>query len=295
MKFEGVYVATTTPFTAEGALDKDALKKHLAYLADAGVHGFVPCGTTGEASVLDATERSEVLCLTLEVAKQRGLKVIAGCGGNSTAAVLELVKQAKAMGCHGALVVTPYYNKPTQPGLKAHFEHIANESAFPIVLYNVPGRTSVNLAPETAAALFENENIVAIKEASGQHGQWMALAYAMDTSRKGLMAGDDDAFATILALGGCGMISASANVAPQAFVSLYNFAKQGKWSEAFALQKKLLPLVKALFVETSPSPAKAALAMLGRGGSGVRLPLVPASDTAIAQVKAALRGLELLS
>lgn len=295
MKFEGIFVATTTPFTAQGALDKDALKRHLVYLADAGVHGFVPCGTTGEASVLSATEREEVLRLTLEVARQRGLKAIAGCGGNATAGVLESVKAAKVMGFDGALVVTPYYNKPTQRGLKAHFEHIANESRFPIVLYNVPGRTSVNLAPETAAELFANPHIVAIKEASGMHGQWMELSAKMDTAAKALLAGDDDAFATILALGGSGIISASANVAPQAFVALYNAAKAGRWGEAFATQKRLLPLIKAMFAETSPAPAKAALELLGRGTSRLRLPLVGVTEATLTQVKTALRAMELLA
>lgn len=294
MRFEGVFVATTTPFTNDGALDTDALKEHLLFLAEAGVHGLVPCGTTGEAGVLSRKEREEVFALTLEVAKTKGLKVIAGCGGNATAAVLELVKEAKTLGCDAALVVTPYYNKPTQRGLIAHFEHIANESDFPIVLYNVPGRTSVNLSPETALALFKHPKIVGIKEASGQYGQWLSLASTMEVNQKALLAGDDDAFAVILALGGSGIISASANVAPKAFVQLYQYAKDGKWEEAFLLQKKLLPLVKAMFAETSPAPAKAALELLGRGTSQLRLPLVPVTPPTLLQIKAALHGLELI-
>lgn len=294
MKWEGVFVATTTPFTTTGELDLVALKAHLQFLVQAGVHGFVPCGTTGEASVLSRDERTKVLELTLEVANAHGRKVIAGCGGNATASVLELVKEAKGMGCDAALVVTPYYNKPTQRGLIAHFEAIAEGSSFPIVLYNVPGRTSVNLSPETAIRLFQHPQIVAIKEASGQYGQWITLASQMDLSQKSLLAGDDDAFAAILALGGTGIISASANVAPNAFVQLYESAKEGNWSEAFHLQKKLLPLVKAMFAETSPAPAKAALEILGRGSYQVRLPLVPVTQETLAQIKIALKGLELV-
>ena len=173
MKLEGVFVAHTTPFTPDGKVDVAALKRHLEWCAAAGVHGFVPAGTTGEGSVLDHEERKLVIGTALEVARAHGLKVIAGCGGNHTEKVLGLLQEAKAMGCDAALVVTPYYNKPTQPGLFAHYTYLADRCDLPIVLYNVPGRTSVSLAVETTVELLKHPNIVGIKEASGQYSHWL--------------------------------------------------------------------------------------------------------------------------
>lgn len=295
MNLQGVYVATVTPFTASGKVSLDGLKSHLEFLAEAGVHGFVPCGTTGEASVLNAQERADVLALTLEVARQHKLQAIAGCGGNNTAAVVELVNEAKQLGYDGALVVTPYYNKPTPQGLFAHFELIANETKFPLVLYNVPGRTGVALPVDIAEKLFKIENIVAIKEATGQYAAWLSLAVTMDVKKKALLAGDDDGFAVIQALGGSGIISASANVAPKAFVALYNLTKEGKWEEAFQLQKRLYPLTRALFLESNPAPAKYAISLLRGAEPHLRLPLVPVTEATEKAIAAALKSTELLA
>jgi len=293
MRPEGVYVAHTTPFDGNGKVDVAALKKHLEWLADAGVDGFVPAGTTGEGSVLTADEWKTVVTTTLEIARKRKLKVIAGCGGNHTEKVRGLLLEAQNLGCDAALVVTPYYNKPTPRGLLAHYRFLAENTQIPIVLYNVPGRTSVNLPVETALELFEHSRIVGIKEASGQYGQWLALSSKMDLKTKAFLAGDDDAFAATLALGGCGIISASANVAPQLFVQLYAQAKAGKDDEAIALQKKLMPLVRALFLETSPSPVKWALNRMGFGRADVRLPLVEITDATAKQLEQAMKDLEI--
>jgi len=221
--------------------------------------------------------------------------VVAGCGGNDTSKVLELVHEAKELGSDAALVVTPYYNKPTQAGLLAHYRFLADRGGLPIVLYNVPGRTGVNLAVETAAQLLEHENIIGIKEASGQWGQWLGLSSAVNVAVKSLLAGDDDALAPIQSLGGAGIISASANAVPELFVAAYEAGRQGKWDEAFRLQKRLCPFVRALFLETNPAPLKYALEVLGHGEGHLRLPLVPVQPATETAVRAALNGLELLT
>ncbi len=295
MKLQGVFVAITTPFTRKGIVDEPALKKHLEWLAAAGVHGFVPAGTTGEGSVLSREERKIVIQAALSVARAKGLKVIAGCGGNHTEKVLELLVEAKSLGCDAALVVTPYYNKPTPRGLLAHYEHLATHVDIPIILYNVPSRTGVSLSVETTLKLFESPTIIGIKEASGQYGTWLQLSNEMNLMEKSLLAGDDDAFAVILALGGSGIISASANIAPHQFVQIYDFAKNGQWTEAFDLQKRLLPLVRSLFLETSPSPTKWALNKMGFAETCVRLPLVEITEATAGSVTKALKNLEILS
>ena len=293
MKLSGVFVATLTPFDRDGGICLPALRSHLEFLSSSGVHGFVPCGTTGEASVLTDTERRTVIELTREVAARRQLPVIAGCGGNDTAKVLESLRAAKKFGCDAALVVTPYYNKPTQAGLFAHYTMLADHSPLPIVLYDVPSRTGVALATETTIKLFEHRNIIGIKDASGQHGNWLALSNGVDLERKSLLSGDDDAFAFIQALGGAGIISASANVVPEIFVALYDHAMRGEWEAAFRLQRKVFPLVKALFAESNPAPLKYALHCLRGTENRLRLPLVPVTAATETLVKNALQGLEI--
>ncbi len=277
MKLEGVLVATTTPFRA-GQLDLETLKRHLVFLADSGVNGFVPCGTTGESPTLTRDERRAVIGTTREVARTRGLSVVAGCGGNSTAGVLELLKEAEELGVDGTLVVTPYYNKPTPAGLVAHYETLADQARTPLILYHVPGRTGVSLPLDTVARLFRHPHIGGIKEASGQHAYWLGLAALAKETGKTIFAGDDDAYATIQALGGRGIISASANAVPAAFARLHRLMTDGDWAAAFDLQVRLAPLVRAFFSETSPGPLKFALKKY-RGETGeLRLPLVPVGE-----------------
>lgn len=295
MRPEGVYVATITPFDSEKKLLLPALRAHLESLARAGVHGFVPCGTTGETATLNRVERWEVLSVALEVARREGLKVIAGCGGNNTAAVLELIQEAKELGCDAALVVTPYYNKPTAAGLVAHYRYLADRGGLPILPYNVPGRTNVHLGLDSVREIFDHPQIVGLKEASGNWSHWLGLAHSLNLAGKALMAGDDDAMAPILALGGTGIISASANVAPEPFVALYKAAKEGRLHDAFQWQKKLYPLTRSLFLETNPAPVKFALEALGRGEANLRLPLVPIGRSTEEAVLAAMKNLEMLA
>lgn len=290
---EGVFVANVTPFDAHNRVDVVRLENHLNWLADAGVDGFVPCGTTGEGATLESDERREVIKAAKRVADARKLKVIAGAGSNSTPKVIKMIEEAAQLGCDGALVVTPYYNKPTQAGLVAHYTAVAHASSLPVILYNVPGRTSVSLSPETVKKLFELDRIVAIKEASGNHAQWLALAAQNDLGKKALLAGDDDALATIMAMGGKGIISATGNVAPRALVEIYRAAKKGQWEDAFRIQKRILPLVQAMFLETNPAPAKCALAQMGRMEENLRLPLVPVGSATQEIIQRALRTLEI--
>lgn len=291
-RIEGVYVATVTPFDKSGKVDIPAYQKFAKHLVDSGVHGLVPCGTTGETPTLSAEERQQVIRTAVEVCNEKGLPTIAGCGGNSTSTVVELVREAKELGATAALVSTPYYNKPTPKGVLAHYQTICKEGGLPVLLYNVPGRTSLNLSAELIAQLFEIDGIIGIKEASGNHSQWVEIAYRVDLSTKALLSGDDDCLATILGLGGTGIISASANVAPGPYVEIYNAFKSGDWKRGFEIQTKLFPLVKAMFAESNPGPAKYALSVKGWMENSLRLPLVPVLEGTEKQIKSALDGLK---
>ncbi len=292
--WKGIYPATVTPFDSKGAVCFSAFEKHLEFLASEGVHGFVPVATTGESPTVLADERKRLLMLARQVADRHKLKVIGGCSGNSTPAVIQLVSEAATLGCDAVLVATPYYNKPTQAGLIAHYEAIAEASEIPIFLYNVPGRTAVNLNTTTVETLCQHERIIGIKEASGVHHQWLTLASRLNLDRTALMAGDDDAFATTLAMGGSGTISATANVAPGRFVEIFAAASKGDWKKAFDGQKRLLPLIDAMFMETNPSPAKYALELMGLMERNVRLPLLNATEPTQKRVAEVLKQLELV-
>lgn len=292
MLFKGVFVATVSPFESRtGDVDFTAYEAHLKTLSDSGVHGFVPCGTTGEGPCLSDFERKKLISISVDIARNRGLRVVAGCGSNSTSAALKMILEAKAQGADGALVVTPYYNKPTQEGLIAHYEFLAEKSPLPIVLYHVPGRTNVTFQLSTLKRLFQHPNIVGIKEASGNHGFWMGMTEVFDWKKKFVLAGDDDAFALIQRLGGQGIISATANVAPKEFVKIFEQSEAGNSGLAFEVQKRLLPLVQAMFAETNPSPVKEALKLLGRMENTVRLPLVPVSAKTKEWIEQSLKSL----
>jgi 4-hydroxy-tetrahydrodipicolinate synthase len=275
MKLEGVYVAVVTPFQENGSLDTAAFRSHLQWLVDSGVHGLVPCGTTGESPTLSADERSTLIQICLEVAAPKGVGVIAGCGSNSTAATASAIADAEKLGVNGTLVVTPYYNKPTQSGVIAHYEFLADRAKTPLVLYHVPGRTNVPISLETAAQLLKHPRIAGIKEASGNYSYWLGLAQIANDAGKTVFAGDDDAFAVSQAYGGRGLISASANALPAAFVRMHALMVEGKWPEAFTLQLALAPLVRAFFAETNPAPVKFALHHYRQMRNSLRLPLVP--------------------
>jgi 4-hydroxy-tetrahydrodipicolinate synthase len=295
MSFRGVFVATVTPFLEKnGEVDFHSYRTHVKRLIHSGVHGFVPCGTTGEGPCLSDSERRKLIEISCEEATPKNLKVIAGCGSNSTSNAFKMILEAKEVGADAALVVTPYYNKPTQEGLLAHYEFLADRSPIPLVLYHVPGRTQVSFQVPTLQRLFKHKNIIGMKEASGQFSFWSALSQAVDWTAKAIFAGDDDAFALIQQMGGQGIISATANVAPEAFVTLFHLTESGQWKEAFDLQKKWVPLIQAMFAETNPSPVKEALKAMGRMENTVRLPLVPVLSKTKEQIHHALRELGIL-
>ncbi len=292
MKLTGVYVATVSPFTASGDLDLSAFQRHLQFLIDSGVHGLVPCGTTGESPTLSLTERAQLISTSVEMARGRGIEVIAGCGGNDTSAVLARILEAESLGCDATLVVTPYYNRPTQAGVLAHYLHLADRCNKPIILYHVPGRTCVPIALETVSTLFKHPRIAGIKEASGQYAYWLGLAAVARETGKVLLAGDDDGYAFVEALGGQGIISATANSIPRAFVALHELMNHGKWEQAFELQVRLAPYIKACFAETNPAPLKYALHRMGRMENTLRLPLVPVSEVTEALLNREYQRLE---
>ncbi len=293
MRIEGVFVANVSFFQEDGSFDEKAARNHLEFLASKGVNGFVPCGTTSESPTLSNEERRASIRIAREVADKHGLKVIAGCGGNYTAKVAELLIEAKELGADAALVVSPYYNKPTQAGVLAHFRTLADKSPLPIVLYNIPGRTHVNLSPAVIAQLFAHPNIVGVKESTGDYDQFISIASMVDLKNRALLAGDDNAFAAIMSLGGSGIISATANVAPEPFVQIFAAAQKKDWEKAYEIQKRIQPLVTSMFLETNPAPVKYALSVRLKTNPSLRLPLVETSEPTRKAVENTLRALEL--
>ncbi|AQR62173.1 4-hydroxy-tetrahydrodipicolinate synthase [Brevundimonas sp. LM2] len=283
--FKGVITALITPLR-DGNVDEAAFETLLERQIAAGVHGVVPMGTTGESASLTSDEHRRVVELCVRLSSGR-VRVIAGAGSSSTDKAIALVRHAKTVGADGALVVTPYYNRPSQAGLKAHFEAIAEAVQLPLLLYNVPGRTGVDLADTTVAELADHPNIVGLKDATGDLGRisWMR---AHITGQFDLISGDDASFLGYAAHGGVGVISVVSNVAPEAMVALYDALQTGDLAAARSWQDRLIGLHQALFADASPSPTKYALARLGLCGEEVRLPLVPTSAEARTRVDAAL-------
>ena len=274
--FEGSFVAIVTPFKDDGSLDEGKLQELIEFQIENGTHGIVPCGTTGESPTLSHSEHDRVVELTVKVANGR-VKIIAGAGSNSTAEALRLTKHAKDVGADGALIITPYYNKPTQNGLKAHFMEIADAVDIPIVIYNVPGRTGTDLLPEPLADLSVHPNIVGLKEATGQLSR-ASQAVQLCGEDFALLSGDDINTLPILSVGGCGVISVLANVMPKEVSDLCNTFKSGDIQNAQKIHLETLQLSIDLFIDTNPIPVKTALQMMGRLNGRMRLPLVPMSE-----------------
>lgn len=270
MQLRGAITAIVTPFK-DGEFDEDAYKNLIEWQIKEGIHGLVPCGTTGEASTLDYEEHYKVIEVAVNAVNKR-VPVIAGTGSNSTDETIEITQKAKDLGADAALIVTPYYNKPTQEGLYRHYKQVAESVDIPIVLYNVPGRTSVNMLPSTVARLAEIKNIVAIKEATGDMKQ-VSEIIRLCGDKITLISGDDFTTLTLLALGGRGVISVSANIAPRLVAEMCDAWDRGDIKKARELHYRLEPLNQAMFIETNPVPAKTALSMMGKIKEEVRLPL----------------------
>lgn len=290
--YRGSLVALITPFH-DGRVDEAALKRLIEFQIAQGTHGLVPCGTTGESSTLSVEEHERVIALTVEIAAKR-VPVVAGTGSNNTVEAIELTRAAKTAGADAALSVAPYYNRPTQEGLYQHYLKIAEATDFPFILYNIQSRTGVNVLPETIARIAKDcPLLVGVKEASGSLEQISRL-HALLGGRVPILSGDDALTLPILAVGGTGIISVAANIAPKPVANLVELWEAGKRDQALALHEKLLPLVKALFLETSPAPVKAASAMLGFCREELRLPLVPILDDTRQKLRQAMADFGLL-
>jgi len=285
-RFEGSMVAIVTPMK-DGGVDLRALRDLVAWQIAEGTDGIVPCGTTGEGATLTPAERAEVVKATIDVAKGKAL-VVAGAGSNATHEAIEAVKTVRSLGADAALVVTPYYNKPTQEGLYRHYMAIWEAARFPIVAYNVPGRTSVDMLPETVARLAKAGAIAGIKEATASMERQLQIVERVGKDALSYLSGDDFTVFPYIACGGHGVISVVANIAPRAMKELVVTSRRGDNAGALARQVAMGELNRTMFVETSPGPVKAAVALLGRAGPEIRLPLAPVSEASLAKVRQAM-------
>jgi 4-hydroxy-tetrahydrodipicolinate synthase len=271
MILHGCFVAIVTPFTKDGAVDEKGLRKNIEFLIESGVAGIVPCGTTGESATLSWEEHNRVVDVALSQAKGR-VQVIAGAGSNNTNESIEAAKHAKANGAQAILCITPYYNKPTQEGLYQHYKMISKVNV-PMVLYNVPGRTGVNLNAETVERLCEFKNIIAVKEASGNLVQ-ISEIHRRCGDRLTILSGDDALTLPILMLGAKGVISVVGNIWPEKMVAMVDAFEKGNMAAALSLHEEMLPVSNAMFIETNPIPVKTAMNVLGLQAGTLRLPLV---------------------
>jgi len=288
-KLKGCGTALVTPFLSDGSVDEKALESLVNWQIDEGIHFLVPCGTTGESPTLKHDEHLSVVALTVRAAAGR-VPVIAGAGGNDTAKIVGMIAELKKLGVDGILSVSPYYNKPTQEGMYQHFRALAESTDLPIIVYNVPGRTGTNLLPDTLLRLAEIPNVAGVKEASGDISQIGEIC-TRAPGRFRVLSGDDSLTLPVIALGGHGIISVASNEAPAMMARFAEACLEGRWDEARNLNRRLYPLMKVNFVESSPIPVKAALSMMGKIQEVYRLPLVRISDGARAKVAAVLSGL----
>lgn len=289
--FKGAIVAIVTPFR-DGKVDEEALRELIEFQIANGTDGIVPCGTTGESATLTHEEHDRVIEITINAVKKR-VPVIAGTGSNSTAEALRLTKHAYEAGADGALIVCPYYNRPTQEGLYQHYKMIAENVPIPIVPYNIPSRTGVNLLPEMVAKLSKIKNIVGIKEASGSIKQ-MSDIIGLCGDDFAVLSGDDIFTLPLLAMGGAGIISVVSNVVPADMAGLVDAYAANDLVKARALHHKMSPLIEALFMEVNPTPVKAALSLMGKIKYEYRLPLCKMSDSNLDKLKKVMTSYGLL-
>jgi len=280
--FEGAFVAIVTPFK-NGNIDEEALRGLIDYQIAGGVDGIVPCGTTGESATLNHEEHDQVIRIAVDACKGK-VAVLAGTGSNSTHEAIELSQSAENSGADGLLQITPYYNKPNQEGLYQHFSSIAGNVNLPIILYNVPSRTSVNMDPETVVRLAKNKNIVGVKEASGS---LQAISKIINDCGKDftVLSGDDPLLLPILAVGGKGVISVTANILPIKVAAMCKAVANGNIKDARSLHYELMDINETLFIDTNPVPVKAALHLMGKIGSELREPLVSLSSNHLEKLK----------
>ena len=289
-KFSGVGVALVTPFKADSTIDYDALAKHIEFLIEGGVNFITMTGTTGEPPTLTKEEKNSLVQFIVNQVNGR-IPLMIGIGGNNTKNVVEEIKSTNFAGIDAILSISPYYNKPNQQGIYQHFKEIANASPLPVVLYNVPGRTGMNMTWQTICKLAEDfKNVVAVKEASGNFAQIMQII-KNKPQEFSLISGDDSLTVPMMSVGACGVISVAANVVPKQFSEMLNLCKSGDYTNASKIHYQLLDLMNALFEEGSPAGAKAALNILGIMDENLRLPLVPVSSQLKDKIKTLLKNI----
>ena len=291
--FKGSLVAIVTPMHDDGSLDLDSYRRLIDWHVDEGTTAIVAVGTTGESPTVDVEEHGELIRVAVEQAAGR-VPVIAGTGGNSTREAIELTEHAKTVGAAASLQVVPYYNKPTQEGMYRHFRAVAEAVELPLIMYNVPGRTVADLSNDTTLRLAQVPGVVGLKDATGDIPRGSALLAKLPAGFS-LLSGNDDSALALMAMGGHGVISVTANVAPGAMARMCSAALAGDWQAAVAINRQLLPLHLDLFVEANPIPVKWALARMGRIGHGIRLPMTPLSERLHETVLAAMTASGVLS
>lgn len=285
MRFRGTYTAVVTPFR-NGRVDIGSYRKLLAAQRAAGVTGVVPCGSTGEAATLTEAERRDLIIATLDTVGD-DLQVVVGTGTNSTASTITLTQEAERLGAHAAMIVAPYYNKPTQAGLFEHFRRVADATDLPLMVYNVPGRTAVTISAETVARLYDGGRYVAIKEAGGSIDAFSDIRAASGIT---VLSGDDSLTVSMMAIGAEGVVSVVSNLAPAAVREMVDAANEGDYERASELHFQLLPVVRAAFIESNPAPIKCMLSLRGEISDEVRPPLACVSEASLATIR---RSLEL--
>jgi len=289
--FTGSMVALVTPFK-NGQVDWPNLEALVEFHLQNGTNGIVPCGTTGESATLSHAEHDEVIRTVIKTVNKR-VPVIAGTGSNSTDEAVRLTKEAERSGADGALMISPYYNRPTQEGIYQHYKKVASEVSIPLIVYNIPGRTGSKIEPETLARLAEIKNIAGVKEATGSVDQAIDVI-RLCGDRLAVYSGEDSLIYSLMSLGGKGVISTCANVAPKETAQLAAACLSGNWDAGRALQFKLIPLIRSLFIETNPIPVKTALSLMGKCTGELRLPMTPMTEGNLAKLRSALLDFGLL-
>ena len=291
--FKGAITAIVTPFNHDGSLDEKSLRNLVEFQIKNKIDGIVPCGTTGESPTLNHDEHKRVIEIIIETAKGR-VPIIAGAGSNSTKEAVEMTKSADGLGADASLHVSPYYNKPTQEGLYRHFSEIAKAADIPVIIYNIQGRTAVNIETQTLARLAkEHSNIVGVKEASGNVAQMMDVINSLPKNFS-VLSGDDNLTLPLMALGGRGVISVASNIIPKEMHELTSYALNGEFGKAMKLHYRLLPLFKGIFIETNPMPIKSALAMKGMIKESYRLPMCEMKEENKEKLRKILEELSLI-
>jgi 4-hydroxy-tetrahydrodipicolinate synthase len=289
--FSGSMVALVTPFK-DGDVDWKSLDGLIDFHLKNGTHGIVPCGTTGESATLSHKEHDEIIQAVIKSVNKR-IPVIAGTGSNSTDEAVRLTREAEKSGADGALMISPYYNRPTQEGIYQHYKKVASEVGIPIIVYNIPGRTGSKIEPETLARLAEIKNIAGVKEATGSVDQAIDVI-RLCGDRLAVYSGEDSLIFSLMALGGKGVISTVANIAPRECAQLTKACLNGNWERGRDLQLKMIPLMRSVFIETNPIPVKTALALMGKCNADLRLPLTPMAEENVHKLAQAMREFGLL-